>query len=252
MILNLSSIIIAHYYRMEQHLKMLFQLFLIIVFIIGLYLYTTYDLKKPIMEKMNGMSSNCPNLLIQQDNTLLLYNTNAPTVPGTNPLPFYNLDEYINYLGIQRNNGQECPVLFLQSENDVQGNNVYRVRPSPFNMMGGLNGTPATSMPQPGLMTSLNNVPDIVEMNTFNRIPMSYIDSNVESSIYNQGQYAGFDPKNQFVGIYTNLDQIHDSTNVGSPFSDNPMDANWGGIQYTQAQIDSGKYEENNVSIRVA
>jgi hypothetical protein len=33
--------------------------------------------------------------------------------------------------------------------------------------------------------------------------------------------------------------------------SDDPMDANWGGVNYTQSKIDSGKYAENNVEIVV-
>ena len=33
--------------------------------------------------------------------------------------------------------------------------------------------------------------------------------------------------------------------------SPNPMDPNWGGATYTQKLIDSGYYEDNNVSILV-
>ena len=29
-------------------------------------------------------------------------------------------------------------ILFIQEENDVQGNDVYRVRPSPFDLQGGM------------------------------------------------------------------------------------------------------------------
>ena len=29
---------------------------------------------------------------------------------------------------------------------------------------------------------------------------------------------------------------------------DNPMDPNWGGVLYTQGKVESGKYDENNVT----
>jgi hypothetical protein len=58
----------------------------------------------------------CPNLLIQKGNALLLYNKNKPE-DENNPLSFFNLDEYINYLEIQKSKGNSCPVLYLQQEN---------------------------------------------------------------------------------------------------------------------------------------
>ena len=64
---------------------------------------------------------------------------------------------------------------------------------------------------------------------------------------FNQNMYAGFDPNGLFVGRFTELDKIHYSTEE-APVSDNPMDSNWGGILYTQDQVDSGKYIENEVS----
>jgi hypothetical protein len=83
----------------------------VIVFLAGLYYYTT-------IESMETMSkeTGCPDLLIRKGNTLLLYNTKSKA----DPLPFYNLDEYINYLEIQRRAGNICPVLFLQYESTTQ------------------------------------------------------------------------------------------------------------------------------------
>ena len=51
----------------------------------------------------------------------------------------------------------------------------------------------------------------------------------------------------QYVGVYTNIDAIHDSTNA-KKISDNPMDSKWAGITYTQQMVDSGKYVDNEVS----
>jgi cytoskeletal protein RodZ len=71
-------------------------------------------------------------------------------------------------------------------------------------------------------------------------------DASRDSKIYNTNMYAGFDPTSQYVGVYTNLDQIHQSTSF-SELSENPMDANWGGVLYTKEAVDSGKYDENLV-----
>lgn len=213
--------------------KPLLSIFLIIVFLVGMYVYVTNgiptSLKYEGMDNMKGeISSSCPNLLIKKDNVLMLYNTKMPEVDGVNPIPFYNLDEYINYLEIQRKKGFHCPVLFLQNETNAQGEEVYRMRPSPFDLQGGL---PETNTLYPGSNT-------VTE----------YIDANRKNPPFNDGQYAGFDPQGLFVGRYTNVDEVHDSTKK-APVSDNPMDENWGGVLYTQTAVDSGKYEENNVYV---
>jgi hypothetical protein len=67
---------------------------------------------------------------------------------------------------------------------------------------------------------------------------------------YNQNMYPGFDPDNMYIGRVTDTDKVHDSTQTqnGGQLSDNPMDHNWGGILYTQGQVETGKYVENEVS----
>jgi hypothetical protein len=130
------------------------------------------------------------------------------------------MDEYLNYLVIQRKNGVDCPVLYLQQESDTQGNDVMRIRPSPFDLNAG-----ATTV--------------TVGYN-------KYTDASLENPPFNQGQHAGFDPTSQYVGILTDIDKIHDSTD-DTGISDNAMDSNWGGIVYTQDAIISGKYKDNAI-----
>lgn len=161
----------------------------------------------------------CSNILLRRGNRLLLFNTYLPE-SNTNPIPFYNLDEYTNYIEIQRNKGYRCPVLFLQEENDAQGKDIYRIRPSPFSLEGGL--PPEIPNPRP------------------------VMDATRDNPIFNKNQHFGFDPHNRDVGIYTDLDKIHDSTRQ-APLSDNPMDTNWGGVAHSQEMIDLGKYAENTV-----
>ena len=72
------------------------------------------------------------------------------------------------------------------------------------------------------------------------------IDANRNSKKYNVNNYPGFDPNGLQIGVYNALDAVHDSTN-NTQISDNPMDANWGGVEVTQQAVDSGKYEENEI-----
>ena len=227
--------------------------------------------------------SQCPNLLVREGNSLSLINTKLPQQPGVNPIKFNSLDDYIYYLNIQRTKyGVNCPVLYLQKETNAQAEDVYRVRPSPFDMNGGL---PVVNETNPNNISSISNyftgassenIPsDFVNYpnnpSAFNfaappnattpvriptppsppRIAVPYVDSSDDNKPFNQGQYAGFDPYGQFVGEYTNIDQIHDSTVSQNPqngLSDNPMDPNWGGISFTHNQVASGKYDDNIVT----
>ena len=213
-------------------------MFLIMAFLAGIYAILSLNpkyLNPTSKENMESGSDadkkpeepSCPDMLVQRGNTLLLYNSNQPMVDGVNPLPFYNLDEYINYLEIQRKSGINCPVLYLKMEYNTQGDEVYRMRPSPFDLQGG----------QPTMSDPTSPPPT----------PSQILDASRDNPPYNANNYAGFDPAGLYVGSYTEIDKIHDSTRVDK-LSDNPMDPNWGGVQYTNQVVDSGKYAENAVS----
>jgi hypothetical protein len=244
-------------------IQTLFLLFTLVTFVVGGYVYTTLNFKERIEQMeierqerienegfiglmpqntLEGFESKppttdtpekeeenteCPDLLIKTGAELHLYNTKKPNKEGENPVVFKNLDEYITYLEVQRKTGTICPVLFLQKENDAQGKDVYRARPSPFQNDAGL---PITD----NLNTPVNKNP----------IPVK--DASRDNG-YNQNNYAGFDPYGLYVGKITNVDEVGASTEK-SNVSDNPMDPNWGGVLYTQKAVDSGKYDENIVS----
>jgi hypothetical protein len=218
-----------------NNLNLLFVIFLLVVFLVGLYIYSNNSFVKSkiiTQETLDNISpkDSCPDLLIDKGNALLLYNTKQPEVSGVNPIPFNNLDEYINYLEIQNKKGKKCPVLYLQKENNAQGKDVYRVRPSPFNPEGGL--------------PTLHSTEGTISID--NKTPLEILDASRDNPPYNAGNYSGFDPQGLHIGTYTVLDEIHDSTKK-SPVSDNPIDTNWGGVMYTQQMIESGKYDENNI-----
>jgi len=168
----------------------------------------------------DATQSGCPDMLFHNGNNLFLYNSKNPVVDGSNPIVFNNLDEYITYHNTQKSNGNNCPLLYLVKENNSQGQDVYRIRPSPFDMQGGL----STS-------------------DTYVDSPISFLNITIPPS---KDSYSGFDPLNLGVGEYTDLDKIHDSTE-NQQISDNPMDTNWGGREYTRELVDSGKYDDYNI-----
>lgn len=225
----------------------------------------------------NESNDLCPTLLIKRGNKYMLFNKNIPEEVGENPLFFDSLDQYRNYVETQRKlYNQTCPVLFLQEEINAQSDNVYKLRQLDSSenvdpmLLGSIqdyflsktNVTPKFGPPigpQPfnkpptnnGI--SLDNYGVSVEQLSHKEISqrpslVEYKDANRDNKPYNQG-YHGFDPMNQYVGQYTILDKIHDSTMTENQngLSNNPMDPNWGGVVYTAEKVASGIYDENNV-----
>lgn len=222
--------------------------------------------------------SSCPTLLIKRGNKIMLFNKNMPETPGENPIFFDNLDQYIKYAKIQKDvYKQNCPILFLQEEVNAQGENVYRLRKTEGTttnvdplMLGSLTdyfknqtnvmpkfappvGPQAFNRVQPNMQLPLSNVGlNNTMMPTLEQTQqpqmVQYEDASRDNKPYNQGFFA-FDPTNQYVGRYTVIDQIHDSTKTQNQngLSDNPMDQNWGGAVFTNKQVMSGKYKGDEV-----
>ena len=213
----------------------------------------------------------CPNLLIKRGTKLMLFNKNMPEIPKQNPLFFDSLEQYIEYIKVQREMyNQHCPVLYLQEETNSQGEDVYRLRkPDNSDIMvdplltgssndyfqNKTNVTPEfkppsgpTAFNKPTQNSSVNlalyNNPN-TEIIPTNIQTVPYVDSNRDNKPFNQG-INGFDPTSQYVGKYTVLDQIHDSTQIQNKegVSDNAMDTNWGGAVFTTNQIKVGKYAD--------
>jgi len=260
---------------MEKKIRMLFILFLLITFFMGLYMYAYWYFEKNPLKidqsalfDSDGGSKNktpithskkendCAKLLIRRGMKLYLYNNTIEDEPTI----FDSLKEYIHHLEKQRKDGIRCPVLFLQQENDTQGNDVYRVRSNPADPNSGFDFSKKPS--EYGLKpykenfdgtgdisgnTEPTDSPPTPQPGSNSDNPIQERDADRAFSPYNSGQYNGFDSHGQYIGRYTNIDKIHDSTSVGNPISDNPMDDNWGGVLYTQQVLDSGKYNDNNV-----
>ena len=196
------------------------------VFLLGLYYVTC---KSPIEGFRTRHNHRCPDILIQKGNDIFLFNSKKANVPGVNPIRFDNLEDYVQFTEWQRSQGIRCPVLYLQHSYDAQGKSVYKARPGPDNLQGGL----PDAHPHPGQST--NN--EVVKL----------FDSNRNDPPYNKNSYPGYDHDNQYIGVTTPLDKMFNEAN--NKVSPNPMDTTWGGNDYTQSLVDSGYYSGNNVNI---
>jgi hypothetical protein len=210
-------------------------------FMSGIYVHSTMDLKYMIAKSEGFVDANpdvnthvelpesCPDLLVQRGAKLFLYFSKQPVVDGKNPVIFDSLEEYGKYMKeLNDREKKECPILYLQQENNAQGNDVYRIRPSPYNPFAGIPADSALIKPYNGEITKV-------------------VDASRENG-FNQGLYPGFDPYGQDVGRITNVDLVHQSTETSAVISDNPMDSNWGGVLFTQGQVETGKYDENIIT----
>lgn len=185
------------------------------IFLAGLYFYTNRDsIHSNITEgfQTKGGSPRCPNVLIQKGAKYYLYNSNVAQVPGVNPITFNNLEEYTEFLEWQRGAGIRCPVLYLQNTYDAQGERVYKIRPSVSEPQGGL----SPMIPQSQAQATASMI--------------------THSPPYNS-EYSSAD-----INMHENM--LHEENEV----SDNPMDVNWGGAEFTEKLVQAGYYKDNEVN----
>jgi hypothetical protein len=215
---------------------------IVVIFLLGFYYFTNYGSVEAFgkVEAFGNLSNvRCPNILIQKGNDFYLYNSKIAEVPGVNPLRFSNLEEYVEFTKWQRSQGIICPILYVQESYDAQGNRVFKARPSPTNLLGGL---PDMNMDPSGLGVNIYR--------ELNQDESKLFDAGHDDGDYNKNSLPGFDPQGQYIGLETPLDKMFNEAK-GS-ISPNPMDPNWGGAAYTQSLIDQGYYKGNEVVIATA
>jgi hypothetical protein len=228
------------YPKLKKNLPMIvFIWFIIFTFLVGIGVCLSPKITKESMMNLLGSKKEaftensketgtenpqCPDVLIKQGSQLMLIHSKLPK-SESNPIYFETLDDYTMYVEEQRKRGLRCPILFLQKENNAQGENVYRMRESPTELNGGF---------------------PIVPVQTPSLEPVKIADATRSGNYFNKDMYPGFDSHGTYIGVYTTLDKIHDYTESGK-VSDNPMDTNWGGVLHSQAAIESGKYEDRVV-----
>lgn len=217
--------------------KRLVYLFCIVMTLFGLLFYCKAN--NCIIESMGGMNKEgmninkditqnsgtlrCPNLLIQKDKEIYLYNTKLTEVPGVNPIKFKNLEDYNEFLDWQKSQGIRCPVLYLQKTYNTQGQSVYKIRPSVNDPQGGL---------EPSVLSG--------DGETFVK---SKLGDDLTFAYPYSGDVLNKDPKS-FVEIDRDEENEEKDINGKSP---DPMDSNWAGPDYTNKLIKKGFYKENYV-----
>jgi len=235
-----------------------------IVFLLGFYfIYKSNDIETfSTAEDMKSdfkIADKCPDVLIQKGATYFLYNSKRANVPGVNPIRFENLEEYVEFTEWQRSQGILCPILFLQHAYDAQGESVYKARPSPTNLQGGQPDyyvTPAC-LPSMNIMPPPANVPvqgicaqGDTQCGVLSALPIEgtgcFGSGGTGKGSACVNNYPGFDEQNQTIGSNTPMDKMFNQTVGVSP---NPMDSNWGGVEYTENLVKAGYYKDNEVRI---
>jgi len=211
-------------------------LLILIVFFLGFYILLNYSSKEIEEFTLGSRSYECPDIIIKKGNKIYLKKSNKAIVPGINPIVFNNLNEYVEFMHWQRSQNINCPVLYLEESYNAQGDKTYKMRPNMFYPQGGLN----TYNPEEETLPS--TAPKYEES--------LLIDAARNDPPYNKNSYPGFDPQNQYVGLEVPIDKLfHQQEKYVK--SDNPMDRNWGGVEYSQESVESGKYSDENVKIYV-
>jgi len=239
-----------------------FILVLIITFLFtsSLIYKTTNDfsLRQCLKEGFGEPSTaRCPNMLIEKDSKIYLYNSQLANVPGVNPIQFDNLAEYTEFLNWQKSVNIHCPVLYLQYTNDAQGQNVYKLRNDIDDTKYG--APPIRSV---DLKKSQNNsmndggVDDVGDVGDgvdgFDEVDAGKTITNntmFDNGIYdwkaNTNNYPGYDPQGQDIGVITPLDKMNDY-NQYKLSSDNAMMHNWDHATAVK-NINNGVYQDNEV-----
>ena len=200
-------------------------IFILIIFIFGLYFtIATTNYNESFENKYR-----CPNMLIEKDGKIILYNSKLAQVPGVNPIQLNDLEEYIEFMKWQKSNKINCPLLHLKYTTDSQNNEKLQIKPDFLNTY--------SDLPNERSKTLDINVIDIGDSELLDA-------NNDKKSQYNKNLYQGYDRDNQYIGLDTPLDKKFNSSDKNTP---NPMDTNWGGIEYTQRLVDSGKYKDRYV-----
>jgi hypothetical protein len=259
---------------------------IIIIFLLGFYFisrsnnietFTDADDASSNKGKKTKFTDNCPDVLIQKGSSLFLYNSKRGNVPGVNPIQFENLEEYVEFTEWQRSQGILCPILFLQHAYNAQGDPVYKARPSPTNLQGGLpdynvdhnslpNGmidseTVARLMNNPNIMPAPSSLPvqggtssgikysttdhGTISIENINRASNGGnigIDYNCPTTVNNVDNYPGYNTPAVIKGEHTDFEE-----KAFKGLSPNPMDSNWGGMDFTEKLIQAGYYKDEEV-----
>lgn len=201
---------------------------IILMFLLGLVFcanYKTADLYENFGGNI-GLNNKCHNLLIKKNNELQLINTKKAMVPGVNPIIFKNLEEYAEFVEWQKHMNIKCPILYLEETYNTQNVKGLRAMNDPLDPQSGFpSNAPPLDRKAPTKLLS---------------------DANRDDPPYNQNQYAGFDPDDQYIGVETPLDRI----NSYALKEASAMDSAWKGVQKSQEIVERGAFKDRTRKLK--
>lgn len=239
----------------------------VIIFLGGIHFYGKYA----TMLK----SSECPNILMKVDSKYFLFNSKLDRVPGVNPIEFDTLEDYTDFLKWQQTVGIKCPVLHVEKIYDAQGNRVFKLRPSAIDTKGGLPPAPPPYIASKEVRTDIiNNTTIAPAIHETTRGETGPVKTATPEECNNPSPEIAGHSKNLLSQLWANLTEIptkltrapelNISEHVNKSnyplellpcpiksfkeFSDDPMDVNWGGEDYTEKSIKAGKYVGSEIS----
>jgi hypothetical protein len=229
------------------------------IFLGGMYFYARNS-------SIGKSSSQCPNILIQYGAKYYLLNSKLKRVAGVNPLEFNTLEDYNDFLKWQHAVGIKCPVLYVQKTYDAQGKKVFKIRPNPTETKGGLPPSPpeyiktnnpdtttintttvSVNEPVPSSTTCGNSSPQVPGHSpTIMTQLWSYI-SDIPTKW--TGEMTMAEEHNNYVNkIEYPAELLPCPKTTPNTLSDDPMDVNWGGEDFTEKAVKSGKYAGSELS----
>ena len=80
---------------------------------------------------MEGTNEFCHDLIEERNGKIRVYNNKSDVIPGINPLEFNTLDEYKKYMEWKKQQGSDCPVLYIKRKYTTQNNLGYQISSDP-------------------------------------------------------------------------------------------------------------------------
>jgi hypothetical protein len=197
-------------------LGILLVMFVLLYVIIGQLNMGSWYVSSNGQEGMKDVLPMCPNYLRQEGDRIMLYDLNQPG-SSTNPAIFYSLAEYSQFVKEQQLAGRTCPVLTLDT--DLVGESLSGAPRIHHFQQDGMHGE-ADQGTHEGAVAAESGVSN-EELQTF------------DSLMRGDG----------LVGKWTPNDDV-----IPDGMSTNPMDHNWGGVQYSAQVLASGANDGDQVA----
>ena len=72
------------------------RILILTIFFLGL-IFVILNKPRSCLELFGNENSECPDILIQKEKYIYLYNSKLAQIPGINPIKFSNLEEYVEF-----------------------------------------------------------------------------------------------------------------------------------------------------------